>query len=141
MLMHLVTTLLSQLPVEPVDGDLTKYVGDMLKFVVEQFQHRNYVPAVASIVVLVTFAVKKIAGDKIKTGQLAIVSTVVALVASLATELAGLAVNAGGFDITRAVVNGLIVGPMASGLYSLLFKQILAKKVEEVKVEAPAEPK
>lgn len=139
--MHLVTTLLSQLPVEPVDGDLTKYVGDMLKFVVEQFQHRNYVPAVASIVVLVTFAVKKIAGDKIKTGQLAIVSTVVALVASLATELAGLAVNAGGFDITRAVVNGLIVGPMASGLYSLLFKQILAKKVEEVKVEAPAEPK
>lgn len=131
MLISIVLMALGQAPVEPTDGaDVMQWVMSTIQWTVEQFHAKNYLPAVAAIVMVLTFAVKKILGDKLKTEQLALVSAGLGLLTSLATELAGMAMGSGTFDILRAVAGGLLVGPLASGFWSLLGKKIFTKKTQ-----------
>jgi hypothetical protein len=109
-----------------VDDQSIDWVMNSVQWLVTQFQNRNYMPACGMLMLLV-WAVKRFSGDALKAERLALLSAGLGVLSAVGMELLGLTVTSNKVDLTRAIVNGLMVGAGASGFWSLLGKQLLNK--------------
>lgn len=124
MLTTLMFTLLAQLPSAEPTGDAFSWLLQSGQWVIAQFQAKNFLPACAMLVMMAVWAAKKFLGDKLKTEHMALLAAGLSLLSSLAMELIGMKTGSGGFDIFRALANGLMVGAGASGFWSLVGKKL-----------------
>jgi hypothetical protein len=124
----------------PAPGDdMFGWAITTIQWIVEQFQAKNYMPAVGAIVMLAVFFIKKFFGDKISNARLTLLSAILGVLSSVAVSMMGVAMDASKMDIFSALSNGLMVGAAASGFWGLLGKHLLSKK-EPAPSEIPPAP-
>lgn len=100
---------------------------DAAKWAIEQYQHKNYMPAIGLLVMVLVFLSRKFLSDKIQPEHMPAFSAAMGILVSVATNLTAVAVGSTPIDWISAVVSGLVTGTMASGLWSLGGKKLLTK--------------
>lgn len=114
----------TQIAPEP-SGDAALWLLELVKWVVEQFAAKNYVGAVAAIVMGLTFITKSILKDRLSPTALPLVSTGFGLLASIAGSVAAAGMGATPASVWGIIVTGLTTGAMASGFWSLAGKHLV----------------
>jgi uncharacterized membrane protein len=98
-----------------------------IRWAVEQYQQKNYMPAVGVLIMVVVFLSRKYLNDKIQDEYMPLFSATTGVLVAVATNLTALAVGSTQTDWISAVVSGVATGAMASGLWSLGGKKLLKK--------------
>lgn len=127
MLTTLMTAVLAQIPPVAPSGDEFSWVLSTLMWIVEQFQHKNYMPAIAMTVMVLVFAFNKFAKDKMKKEHLPLISAAIGVTVACVTNGLALGMGASAKDWASAIVMGLTVGTSASGFWSLFGKWLMDK--------------
>ena len=129
--------LLSAVPVADPGSDVFGWLLNTVKWAVEQFQARNFMPAVGAVVMVLVFAARKLFANVIESKHLTWLSMILGMLASLAASLLNLNASSSPMDILGALSNGLMVGAAASGFWSLLGKKLLGDKPADPAAPAP----
>lgn len=143
MISTLVSLVLAQPSPEPVDGDVVSWGLHAVKWIVEQFASKNYVAAVAGIVMALTFVLKLVLKDRLSSGALPLVSAAIGLVVSVTTSLLTASADTTAMSVVGMIFAGITTGATASGFWSLAGKHIVDfvkskfGKKEEPAVEQP----
>lgn len=148
----LVNLVLAQPASEP-GTDMVGWALGLVKWIAEQFAAKNYVGAVAAIVMALVFVAKLLLKDKLSSGALPLLSAGLGLLAAVAADLMSAGTGVTGLSVVNILVAGVTTGAMASGFWSLLGKHIVdwtkaatdkalakkaAEKAEEEKKEDPS---
>lgn len=145
MISTLVSLVLAQPSPQPADGDMISWGLNAIKWIVEQFASKNYVAAVAGIVMILTFATKLVLKDKLSSGALPLVSAAIGLVVSVITSLMTATADTTAMSVIGMIFTGVTTGATASGFWSLAGKHIVDfvkskfGKKEEPAAEEPKE--
>lgn len=128
-------------PATVPSDDIVAWILGSIKWIVEQIQQKNYLPAVGMMIVLIVFAVQKVLGDKVNSKYLPWLSAAFGILTTVAANLVALKTGSTSKDWVSVIVSGFVVGASASGLWSMLGKAILGKIFPDkptVPVVAPA---
>ena len=125
-------------PVAVPGDDPVAWLLSMLKWIVEQFQAGNYLPAISGVVMVVIAVFHRFFEDRIPKRWLPLVSAGVGVLTAVALNMLDLALGCNKTDVLHALSTGLMVGSGASGFYSLAGKAIMEKVFP--RAELPAAP-
>lgn len=125
MLSSLMITVLAQAP-SPLPGDDTfGWILEAMKWMVEQFQSKNYMPATGMMIMVLVFLFNMFFKEKVNKKHLALVSAGVGVLSACAMNLMSLMAGYSSKDWMNAVAMGLTMGAAASGFWSMLGKKVL----------------
>lgn len=108
-------------------------LGGILSAIVDAFKAKNWGILAGLVIMLVVWGVKKFI-PKIPTNYLPWISAALGMLAAMATDL----ISGGTWYVV--LFNGLLVGAAASGLWSLVGKQIFGAHAEPAAPATPAAP-
>lgn len=126
MIINTIVTMLSAAPSpQPTGDDVFGWLLESVKWIVEQFQAHNYAPAVAMLVMVVTFLFSKLLASKLPRAAMPWVSAGIGVLIAMATKVLGMAMGASTTDLLSTLVQGFVAGMTASGMWSMLGKKLL----------------
>lgn len=135
------TTLLAQaVPSAAPGDDVFGWLMSSLKWALEQFQNKNYMPAIGMLVMVMVWVFKKYFEDKVTPAHLPYVSAAMGVVVACAMNLMALAAGSKPHDWLTAIGMGLTMGAAASGFWSLMGKWLEAKLLNKPSAPPPAPP-
>jgi len=120
----ILSTILAQ--VSDIGTDVVVWAIESIKWIVKQFQDKNYGAGVSGVIMVLVFVFNKYFVKSIKPSLLPWVSVAIGILTAIATKLAGMAVGSSTMDWLSAIGMGFVAGATASGLWSLLGKHIVA---------------
>lgn len=123
----------------PATGDSVSWAFDTLKWCLEQFQQKNFMPAIGGFVMILVYAFNKLFKDKVSPKALPLLAAGLGCLLAVATNLASMAAGNKPQDWLAAIATGFMAGAAASGLWSLLGKKA-AELLGLEKPQAPAAP-
>ena len=131
--MFIIAFLLLQIPAPVPTGDEMAWVLESAKWAVEQFQNKNYMPAVGMTIMLLVFVFNKFFHAKVKKEHLALVSASIGVLSAVAMNMMALAVGSQPMEWVSAIMAGLTMGAAASGFWSLIGKMVVDKVSGKIK--------
>jgi drug/metabolite transporter (DMT)-like permease len=120
----MMSTVIAQ--VTDIGSDVVAWALASIKWIVQQFNDRNYGAGVAGIIMVLVYVFNRYFVKSIKPSLLPWVSVAIGVLTSIATKLAGLAVGSNTVDWFSAIGMGFVAGATASGLWSLLGKHVVS---------------
>jgi len=130
----LMMAILAQSDVQvPVADDSAGWILSSVKWAMEQYQQKNYLPLMSFVIMVIVWSVGHILEDKVDKKFVPLISSIIGVVVSIATSLTALALDAKPVDIVSTIVSGLAVGAMANGFWSQLGKFVLPKRKKSPK--------
>ena len=105
--------------------DMVGWALGLVKWIAEQFAAKNYVGAVAALVMALVFVAKLLLKDKLSSGLLPLLSAGLGLLAAVAAGLMSAGTGMSAAEVVSVVVAGLTTGAMASGFWSLVGRHLV----------------
>jgi len=136
MISSFIVTVLAQVPALEPTGDMLGWLLESAKWMFEQYQAKNFMPAVGMLVMVLVFLFNNFFKTKLSKNALPWVSAVIGMLMAGAANLVGLAAGYTTQDWVSTLTSGLMAGAAASGLWSMLGKYVMTKLVPS----APATP-
>jgi UDP-N-acetylmuramyl pentapeptide phosphotransferase/UDP-N-acetylglucosamine-1-phosphate transferase len=121
------STLLTQVPSAEPGTDMFGWLLELLRWVVEQFKQKNYVPGMGGVVMVLVFFARMFLLKRLNSNVLPLVSAGLGVLLACGVNLAGLAVGSQPMDWLSALAMGLTTGAAASGFWSLVGKKLSEK--------------
>lgn len=117
--------------------DPVAYTINLIKIGLEQYHARNFIPLVATFIMLAVFFLQKFLLPTLDKSKVPLVSAALGVGFGVASNLAALAVGSQPADWIGIIVTGLFTGATASGFWSLVGKKIFAEKDEGGRDDPP----
>src|SRR5688572_21431938 len=115
-----VFTLLAAAPKTEPDGDVVGWITESARWMLEQIQGHNWLPAAALAVMVLVWAVRKLFLAKLDPKWMPVVSAGIGVLTLIAGNLITLAAGYDTMSVLSIVLSGLLLGTSASGFWDLV---------------------